>query len=142
MLVLLASAQVGSEPDWLAVPLQPGHVAVLGGHTLEFATGGTLCATEHRVVVRRRPRLGLFGNLIPRVTFGSGRMLIMVGSCINVRIRACLLEHAIEPMWSYAGVCLSAHLVIASKPSDKPCFTHVITPVLCSVPQLCHYRIS
>ena len=37
------------------MPLQPGHVAVLGGHTLEFATGGALRATHHGVVVRRSP---------------------------------------------------------------------------------------
>ena len=58
MLVSLTFVQLGCEPDWLAVPLQPGQVAVLGGHTLEFATAGALRATRHHVVVRHSPATG------------------------------------------------------------------------------------
>ncbi len=35
------------------MPLQPSQVAVLIGHTLEFATAGMLRVTRHRVVVRQ-----------------------------------------------------------------------------------------
>ena len=54
-------AQVGDGPSGKAVPLQPGQVAVIGGHTLEFATGGALRATHPRVMVRRRLTTGCRG---------------------------------------------------------------------------------
>ncbi len=167
MLVLLTSAQVGTDPDWPAVPLQPGHVVVLGGHTLEFATGGALHATRHRVVVRRRPDNGFVKMTSLRAScHGSRQVLIRVGSCV---VWLAASRHAVQPNAAASGVCvsqvrlcattlcwcwllehwhmvaaptlISAHLVIASKPSDQPCYTchHAC---LCSMPQLCHFQIS
>ena len=54
-------AQVGVGPNGKAVPLQLGQVAVLAGHTLEFATGGALRATHHHVVLRHSPAQGWQG---------------------------------------------------------------------------------
>jgi len=51
----VSPAQVGMERDDYAASLGPNQVVVLVGHTLEFATGGELSATNHRVVVRSRP---------------------------------------------------------------------------------------
>ena len=53
------SVQVGHEPSTEEVPVFPGQVAVLGGHTLAFATGGALQATRHGTVVRSNPPRGV-----------------------------------------------------------------------------------
>ena len=55
MLSMFPSAQVADRSYGWPVLLPPGHVAVLGGHTLEFATGGALHATHHAVKVRSSP---------------------------------------------------------------------------------------
>ena len=68
--MLMMLEQVGDGPNGRAVSLQAGQVAVLAGHTLEFATGGALRATHHRVVVRRSPTSG-FQRLLRFLAVGS-----------------------------------------------------------------------
>ena len=118
MLALFMPAQIGSELDWLPVPLQPGHVAVLGGHTLEFATAGVLRATHHHVVVRRSPAICMGGQdqHTLGITCGPGQKQTARRHCVGGTVKP-----GLPPAGMLCGRAQNKCLPVTNALGNDPC---------------------